>query len=45
VMTGYQELIGNLYVLAGLLGLTGIAGWLAGRGDRRGPAVAGAPAG
>jgi alpha-1,2-mannosyltransferase len=27
-MTGCQELIGNLYVLAGLIGLTAVAAWL-----------------
>jgi alpha-1,2-mannosyltransferase len=27
-MTGYQELIGNLYVVAGLLGLIAVAAWL-----------------
>jgi alpha-1,2-mannosyltransferase len=27
-MTGYQELIGNLYVLAGLIAVTAVAAWL-----------------
>jgi alpha-1,2-mannosyltransferase len=27
-LTGYQELMGNLYVLAGLVGLTAVAAWL-----------------
>jgi hypothetical protein len=27
-MTGYEELTGNLYVLAGIVGLTAVAGWL-----------------
>jgi hypothetical protein len=27
-LTGYQQLIGNLYVLAGLAGLTAVAAWL-----------------
>jgi Glycosyltransferase family 87 len=27
-LTGYQELVGNLYVLAGLVGLTAVAAWL-----------------
>jgi hypothetical protein len=40
-MTGGQELVGNVYVLAGLVGLTGIAGWLARRTERRAPALAG----
>jgi len=34
-MTGYQELIGNLYVLAGVVGLAAVAVWLLAQVPRR----------